>query len=76
MKWKRLQTEENIDLDDLVLNIVSEDVAEEGLGKAIVFGTLAFLLGSANIVEGAEFSKNMERLVKDKQVQQGKVTIT
>lgn len=55
MKWKRLYMEktENIDLDNLVLNIVDDELVEEGAGKAIAFSVLAFLLGSAGIVEGA-----------------------
>lgn len=92
MKWKRLYTEkedieelddrelvmdeEPIDLDTLVLNIVDDELVEEGAGKAIAFSILAFLLGSAGIVEGAEFRKGTLKLVKDKQVERGKVTIT
>jgi hypothetical protein len=54
MKWKRLYMEENaIDLDNLVLNIVDDELVEEGAGKAIAFSVLAFLLSSAGIVEGA-----------------------
>lgn len=55
MKWNRLYMEEtkNIDLDNLVLNIVDDELVEEGAGKAIAFSVLAFLLGSAGIVEGA-----------------------
>ena len=67
---------ETIDLDTLVLNIVDDELVEEGAGKAIAFSILAFLLGSAGIVEGAEFRKGTLKLVKDKQVERGKVTIT
>ena len=79
MEWKRLYAEEKIggiDLDNLVLNIVDDELVEEGAGKAIAFSVLAFLLGSASIVEGAEFKRGILHLVKDKQVENGKVTIT
>lgn len=58
------------------MNIVDDELVEEGAGKAIAFSVLAFLLGSAGIVEGAEFRKGTLKLVKDKQVERGKVTIT
>ena len=87
MKWKRLYMEERepvpemgeepqVDLDNLVLNIVDDELVDEGAGKAIAFSILAFLLGSAGIVQGAEFRKGTLKLVKDKQVERGKVTIT
>ena len=65
MKWKRLYMEENsmIDIDNLVLNIVDDELAEEGAGKAITYGLLAFILGSSGIVEGAEFKRGMLHLV-------------
>jgi hypothetical protein len=64
MKWKRIILEENtIDLDNLVLNIVDDGFVGEGAGKAIAFGFLAFLLGSSNIVEGAEFKRGILHLV-------------
>ena len=85
MKWK-LIVEQHIDddaefqladLDGLMLNIVDDDLAEEGLGKLISFGLFAMVLGSSGIVEGAELRKGMADLVKSKQVQQGKpVTVT
>lgn len=49
--------DEPIDLDSLVLNIVDDELAEEGAGKAIAFSVLAFLLTSMGMVEGAEFRK-------------------
>ena len=76
MKWKRIMLENTIDLDNLVLNIVDDELVEEGAGKAIAFGVLAFLLGSSSIVEGAEFKKGILHLVQDKQVENGKVNIT
>lgn len=75
-KWKPIEDEEEIDLDNLVLNIVDDELAEEGIGKLMSYGLLAFLLGSSGIVEGATFDREMEKLIKDKKVQNGKVTIT
>ena len=65
MEWKRLYAEEEggIDLDNLILNIVDDELAEEGVGKAITYGLLAFILGSSGIVEGAEFKRGMLHLV-------------
>lgn len=74
MKWKRLYMEERepvpemgeepqVDIDNLVLNIVDDELAEEGAGKAITYGLLAFILGSSGIVEGAEFKRGMLHLV-------------
>ena len=64
-----LGDEEPIDLDNLVLNIVDDELAVEGAGKAIAFSLLAFLLGSAGIVEGAEFRRGTLKLVQDKQIE-------
>ena len=75
-KWKPIEDEKEIDLDNIVLNIVDDELAEEGIGKLMSYGLLAFLLGSAGIVQGATLDREMERLVKDKKVQNGKVTIT
>ena len=75
--WKPIDNEKEIDnLDNLVLNIVDDELAEEGLGKLMSYGLLAFLLGSAGIVEGATLDREMEKLMKDKKVQNGKVTVT
>ena len=78
MKWKRICVENKaeIDLDNLVLNIVDDDLVEEGAGKAIAFSVLAFLLSSAGIVEGATFRREAQKYMKDKQVERGKVTVT
>lgn len=80
MKWKRLYMEERygnmIDLDNLVLNIVDDELVEEGAGKVIAFSALAFLLSSMGMVEGAEFRKGALKFMKDKQVENGRVTIT
>lgn len=67
---------QEIDLDTLVLNIVDDELVEEGAGKTIAFSLLAFLLGSAGIVEGAEFRKGALKFMQDKQVENGRVTIT
>ena len=54
MKWKRLYMEEKygnmIDLDNLVLNIVDDELAEEGIGKLISYAILSSILGSAGLV--------------------------
>jgi hypothetical protein len=54
MKWKRLYMEEKygnmIDLDNLVLNIVDDELAEEGVGKLISYAILSSILGSAGLV--------------------------
>ena len=63
MKWK-LIVENTIDLDGLVLNIVDDDLVEEGIGRLISFAALAGLLGSAGLVEGAELERNMQKFVR------------
>jgi len=82
-KWKRLYIEEEeelkdvaIDIDTLVLNIVDDELVEEGAGKLIGYSVLAFILGSAGIVEGAEFRRGVLHMARDKQVQDGTLTIT
>lgn len=61
MKWKRLYMEERepvpeigeepqVDLDNLVLNIVDDELAEEGIGKLISYAILSSILGSAGLV--------------------------
>lgn len=71
-----LKDNEEQDLDDLVIDIVDDDVAQEGLGKLITFGTLLFLLGTSGVVQVPELKRNLESEVKSKQVQSGKVTLT
>lgn len=67
MKWKLItENEEMVDLDNLVLNIVDDDLAEEGVGKLISFAVLAGMLSSAGIVEGAELDRNMRGYLKAK----------
>lgn len=43
MAWRKYED----NLDNLIINIVDDDVAEEGLGKLITFGTMLFLLGTS-----------------------------
>ena len=43
MTWRKYED----NLDNLIINIVDDDVAEEGLGKLITFGTMLFLLGTS-----------------------------
>ena len=75
MNWKRIEPQEN--LDDIILNIVDEELVQEGIGNLISLGTLAFLLGSSGIVNAAEFKQELGKVAKDKQVEQGgKATVT
>ena len=76
MNWKLIVESQEVDLDSLILNIVDGDLVEEGVGKVIAFGVLAFLLGSSDVVEAAQFRRGMRQLVQDKQVQNGRVTVT
>ena len=66
MKWIMIENTERlpIDLDNLVLNIVDDELAEEGIGKLVSYAILSSMLGSAGIVEGAELDKNMESFVR------------
>lgn len=64
MTWRKCED----DLDNLVVNIVDDDVAEEGLGKLMTFGTMLFLLGTSGMVNASELRSNLEAVVKDKQV--------
>ena len=73
--WKRI-SDERVDLDNLVLNIVDDQLAEEGVGQTIAVGVLSMVLGWSGIVNAAQFDKNMTKLVQDKQVQGGRVTVT
>lgn len=72
MAWRKCED----DLDNLVVNIVDDDVAEEGLGKLMTFGTMLFLLGTSGVVNAGQLRHNLEEVVRDKQVQNGKVTLT
>ena len=73
-KW--IKYDERCELDNLIVNIVDDDMPEEGLGKLLTFGTLVFLLGTTGTVNAGQLQRNLEQTVKDKQVQQGKVTLS
>ena len=73
MAWKRYITN---DQDNLVINILDDEMANEGIGKMLSFGTLVFLLGTSGMVHADEFKRNLQEEVNAKQVQGGKVTLT
>ena len=73
MRWKKYSRE----LDkNTIINIVDDEMAEEGLGKLMTFGTLLLLLGTSGLVNAEELKSNLESVAKDKQVEGGKVTLT
>ena len=72
MAWRKYED----NLDNLIINIVDDDVAEEGVGKLITFGTMLFLLGTSEMVNAEELRSNLKTIVKDKQVEKGKITLT
>lgn len=74
MEWKKI--EEKTDIDNLIVNIVDDEVPEEGLGRLLTLGTLVFLWASTGTVNAGQLQRNLEQTVKTKQVQQGKVTLT
>ena len=43
MTWRKYED----NLDNLIINIVDDDVAEEGVGKLMTVGTMLFLLGTS-----------------------------
>lgn len=45
--------------DDIILNIVDDELVEEGLGQAMSLGVLATVLSMAGIVEGATFKREV-----------------
>ena len=69
MTWKKY----NDNLDNIVLNILDDERANEGMGKLMTFGTLLFLLGTSGMVEAATFKHNLEKEVRAKQEIQGKL---
>lgn len=75
MAWREYEDDLN-NLDDLIINIVDDETPEESLGKLMTLGTLLFLLGTSGMVNAAELRTNLERTVKDKQVERGKVTLS
>lgn len=44
---------------DILLNIVDDELVEEGLGQVMSLGVLATLLSMAGIVEGATFKREV-----------------
>ena len=64
-------------MDAIVLNIVDDNLVEEGAAKAIAFGLLSFILSSSGIVNAAQFRRGALKFMQDKQVERGgKVTVT
>lgn len=58
---------------DILLNIVDDELVEEGLGQVMSLGVLATVLSMAGIVEGSTFKREIQNQLN----QQGKVqTIT
>ena len=81
MTWKKICCVEEStvgdDLDAIVLNIVDDNLVEEGAAKAIAFGLLSFILSSSGIVNAAQFRRGALKFMQDKQVERGgKVTVT
>lgn len=48
-----------MEFDDIILNIVDDELVEEGLGQVMSLGVLATVLSMAGIVEGATFKKEI-----------------
>lgn len=44
---------------DILLNIVDDELVEEGLGQVMSLGVLATVLSMAGIVEGATFKREV-----------------
>ena len=70
MYWKKYSQNLN---SNTIINIVDDDVAEEGLGKLMTFGTMLFLLGTSGMVNASELRNNLQSIVKDKQVEGGRI---
>ena len=45
--------------DDILLNIVDDELLEEGLGQVMSLGVLSTVLSMAGIVEGATFKREV-----------------
>lgn len=65
MAWKRYVTNNQ---DNLIINIVDAEMANEGIGNMLSLGTLVFLLGASGMVNAEEFKRNLQDEVKAKQV--------
>ena len=48
-----------MEFDDILLNIVDDELVEEGLGQVMSLGVLATVLSMAGIVEGATFKREV-----------------
>ena len=48
-----------MEFDDIILNIVDDELVEEGLGQVMSLGVLTTLLSMAGIVEGATFKREV-----------------
>lgn len=46
---------------DIILNIVDDELVEEGLGQVVQLGVLASVLGFARIVNAQDFKTNLTR---------------
>ena len=47
--------------NDIILNIVDDELVEEGLGQVVQLGVLASVLGFAGIVNAQDFKTNITR---------------
>ena len=47
--------------NDIILNIVDDELVEEGLGQVVQLGVLASVLGFAGIVNAQDFKTNLTR---------------
>ena len=47
--------------NDIILNIVDDELVEEGLGQLVQLGVLASVLGFAGIVNAQDFKTNLTR---------------
>ena len=48
-----------MEFDDIILNIVDDELVEEGLGRVMSLGVLSTVLSMAGIVEGATFKREV-----------------
>ena len=48
-----------MEFDDIILNIVDDELLEEGLGRVMSLGVLSTVLSMAGIVEGATFKREV-----------------
>ena len=48
-----------MEFDHIILNIVDDELVEEGLGRVMSLGVLSTVLSMAGIVEGATFKREV-----------------